>query len=63
MTASMPPNGKLTRDQVITIYLRLKSDRRRGVVARLSRDNNISQKAVRDIRAKHTWKSLTDTLD
>lgn len=59
----MVPNRKLTKEQICTIYLRLKQDPRRGVVARLSRENKVSQKAVRDIRNKATWKSITDPLD
>lgn len=54
--------AKLTEEQVRVIYLMVKSGPR-GTAMRMSEQFKVTDRTVRDIAAKLTWRHVTDLLD
>ena len=55
-------NAKLTREQVIVIYLELKNGPR-GTAMRLAQEYKVGDITIRSIQKKLTWGHVTDQLD
>ena len=56
-----PKNGKLTEEQVIFIYRKLRA--RQMTKKQLAKQFDVSHHTVREITRKRTWRSVTDPLD